>query len=199
MLFFLNDNIQHNKSGIEHAQIKRLHLFEMFDEPAKIVTRKYSNELHMVTAEAGIADEDFVNLFEPNATLLEKEEYGYVVASIGELSGEMPYTAFYARKSYLNENKETLIKFNNAINKGLEFVKNNDARTIAEKILPQFPDTSLDDLEKIVQRYKDSDSWLETTYISEEYFTNLEDLMIENDLLEEYVPYKDLIQNLNNE
>ena len=25
MLFFLNDNIQHNKSGIEHAQIKRLH------------------------------------------------------------------------------------------------------------------------------------------------------------------------------
>ena len=142
---------------------------------------------------------DFVNLFEPNATLLEKEEYGYVVASIGELSGEMPYTAFYARKSYLNENKETLIKFNNAINKGLEFVKNNDARTIAEKILPQFPDTSLDDLEKIVQRYKDSDSWLETTYIPEEYFTNLEDLMIENDLLEEYVPYTDLIQNLNNE
>ena len=111
----------------------------------------------------------------------------------------MPYTAFYARKSYLNENKETLIKFNNAINKGLEFVKNNDARTIAEKILPQFPDTSLDDLEKIVQRYKDSDSWLETTYIPEEYFTNLEDLMIENDLLEEYVPYTDLIQNLNNE
>ena len=64
MLFFLNDNIQHNKSGIEHAQIKRLHLFEMFDEPAKIVTRKYSNELHMVTEEAGIADEDFVNLFD---------------------------------------------------------------------------------------------------------------------------------------
>lgn len=64
MLFFLNDNIQHNKSGIEHAQIKRLHLFEMFDESAKIVTRKYSNELHMVTKEAGIADENFVNLFD---------------------------------------------------------------------------------------------------------------------------------------
>lgn len=64
MLFFLNDNIQHNKSGIEHAQIKRLHLFEMFNEPAKIVTRKYSNELHMVTEEAGIADENFVNLFD---------------------------------------------------------------------------------------------------------------------------------------
>lgn len=54
---------------------------------------------------------DFVNLFEPNATLLEKEGYGHVVASIGELSGEMPYTAFYARKSYLEENKELLEKF----------------------------------------------------------------------------------------
>lgn len=64
MLFFLNDNIQHNKSGIEHAQIKRLHLFEMYHESAKIVTRQYSNELHMVTEEAGIKDNDFVNLFD---------------------------------------------------------------------------------------------------------------------------------------
>lgn len=142
---------------------------------------------------------DFVNLFEPNATLLEKEGYGQVVASIGELSGEMPYTAFYAKKSYLNENKELLSKFDKAINKGLEFVKQNDARTIAEKILPQFPDTSLDDLEKIVERYKESDSWLETTFIKEEYFKNLEDLMIENDLLEDYVPYNELIQNFTNE
>ena len=142
---------------------------------------------------------DFVNLFEPNATLLEKEGYGQVVASIGELSGEMPYTAFYTKKSYLNENKELLSKFDKAINKGLEFVKQNDARTIAEKILPQFPDTSLDDLEKIVERYKESDSWLETTFIKEEYFKNLEDLMIENDLLEDYVPYNELIQNFTNE
>ena len=142
---------------------------------------------------------DFVNLFEPNATLLEKEGYGHVVASIGELSGEMPYTAFYARKSYLEENKELLEKFNNAINKGLQFVKGHDARTIAEVILPQFPDTSLDDLEQIVKRYMDSDSWLDTTFIKEEYFENLENLMIENDLLEDYVPYNDLIQNLSNE
>lgn len=142
---------------------------------------------------------DYVNLFEPNATLLEKEGYGTVVASIGELSGEMPYTAFYARKSYINENKDVLEKFNRALNKGLTFVKEKDAKTIAEKIVPQFPDTSLEDLEKIVNRYKESDSWLETTYIPEKYFKNLENLMIENDLLEDYVPYEELIQNLSNE
>ena len=125
--------------------------------------------------------------------------YSIAAASIGELSGEMPYTAFYARKSYINENKDLLEKFNNALNKGLTFVKENDAKTIAEKILPQFPDTSLEDLEKIVNRYKESDSWLETTYIPKEYFENLEKLMIENDLLNDYVPYEELIQNLSNE
>lgn len=64
MLFFLNDNIQHNKSGIEHAQIERLHLFEKYNEPAKIVTRQYSNEFHMVTEEANIDDHDLVNMFD---------------------------------------------------------------------------------------------------------------------------------------
>lgn len=64
MLFFLNDGIQENKSGIEHAQMKRLQLFKQFKQPAKIVTRQYSNELHLVTKHAGIADEDFVNLFD---------------------------------------------------------------------------------------------------------------------------------------
>lgn len=142
---------------------------------------------------------DYVNLFEPNATLLENEGYGHVVASIGKLSGEMPYTAFYTKKSYLNENKEVLKKFNEAINKGLEYVKNHTAREIAEIILPQFKDTSLDNLESFVNRYKESDSWLETTFIKEEYFKNLEKLMIENKLLDDYVPYNELIYNLSHE
>ena len=142
---------------------------------------------------------DYVNLFEPNAALLEKEGYGHVVASIGELSGEMPYTAFYARKSYINENEEILKKFNNALNKGITFVKENDALTTAEAIAPQFTDTKIEDLETIVKRYKDSDSWFDTTYIGEEYFKNLETLMIENDLLDDYVPYNELINNLTNE
>lgn len=142
---------------------------------------------------------DYVNLFEPNATNIEKEGYGYVVASIGELSGEVPYTAFYARKSYLKENKELLTKFTNAINKGLEFVKDNDANTIAEVILPQFPELSKNSLATIVDRYKKYDSWLDNPYITEESFTNLEDIMIENDILDKYVPYDKIINNLYNE
>lgn len=146
---------------------------------------------------AGVGD--FVNLFEPNATKLESEGFGKVVASIGELSGEMPYTAFYARKSYLENNKELLERFNNALNKGLNYTKTHTAREVAQVILPQFPDTSLDSLETIVKRYGESDSWLDTTFIKEEYFNNLQELILENKLIEEKVPYNKLINNLSHE
>ena len=142
---------------------------------------------------------DFVNLFEPNATLLEKEGLGYVVESIGKYSGEMPYTAFYTKKSFLENNQELLEKFNTAINKGLQFTEENSPKTIAQTIIKQFPDTKLNDLETIINRYKENDTWLKNTYISEEMVKNLEDIMIQNNLLEDYVPYNDLFQNLTNE
>ncbi len=140
---------------------------------------------------------EFVNLFEPNATKLEKEGYGYVVGSVGKLSGEMPYTAFYARKSYINENKDIIEKFNTAINNGLEYVNNHTDKEVAEVILPQFPDTSLNDVELIVKRYRDADTWLSNTTIFEESYKNLENIMIDNNLLDEYVPFNELVMNLN--
>ena len=138
---------------------------------------------------------DYVNLFEPTALKLENEGYGYVVQSIGMLSGEMPYTAFYARKSYIEKNEDTIKAFVRAINKGLEFVIENNSDVIAKTINKQFNDLSHDELTQVVKRYKESDSWLQTSYISEELLENLEDLMIDNNLLDDYVPYTDLIKN----
>lgn len=140
---------------------------------------------------------DFVNLFEPNATKLEKEGLGYVVGSIGELSGEMPYTAFYARKSFIQENKDIVNSFNKAINKGLEYVKTHNDKDVAEVILKQFPDSSLNDIELIVKRYRAADSWLDNTTISEESYKNLEDIMIDNELIKDYVPFDKLVINFN--
>lgn len=136
---------------------------------------------------------DYVNLFEPTALKLEKEGYGYVLQSIGLLSGEMPYTTFYARKSYIENNKEIIKSFTKAINKGLEFVKNNDEMKIAKSIYKQFPDLSLNDLSTIIKRYKDADSFLDSSYIEEKLLINLENLLIDNNLLKDYVPYNDLI------
>ena len=139
---------------------------------------------------------DFVDLFEPTATSVVKNSKACIVESIGKLSGEMPYTAFYARKSYLNKNNETLKDFTSAINKGLEFVKNNDAKTIAKVILPEFPDISLEDLTVIVDNYKKYDSWLSNPFINEQSFNNLQDILEDNKLIDKRMPYSKLINNL---
>ena len=139
---------------------------------------------------------DYVNLFEPTATTVVNVSNACIVDSIGRLSGEVPYTAFYARKSYLEENEELLRGFTRAIAKGLEFVLNNDSETTAKVILPQFPDSALNDIITIIDNYKEYDSWLNNPYISEESFNNLQDMLIDNNLLEDYVPYSNLIHNL---
>lgn len=138
---------------------------------------------------------DFVNLFEPNATLLEENGYGHVVASVGVMSGEVPYTAFYARKSYIEENPEIIEGFTKAIAKAITYTLENDATKVAEDIIDQFPDTDVSELALMIDRYKEYDCWLENPFVSEELFTNLEDFLIDFDLLSDYVPYEDLVNN----
>lgn len=138
---------------------------------------------------------DYVNLFEPTATKIEKEEYGYVVASIGEYSGEMPYTTFYSKKSYYDTNKDIIDKFKNAINKGLQYIKDNDEITIANAIKNEFPDEDINSLAIMIKRYKDYDCYLDNTNISEYSFNNLNEVLLDNNLIEEYAPYSLLVHN----
>lgn len=138
---------------------------------------------------------DFVTLFEPNALSVEKNGYGYVVAYIGELGGNVPYTAYNARTSYIENNKDIIKKFTKAINKGLEFVKNNSEEKIAECIIDFFPDTSMNDLIKIVKRYKDGNAWKENITINDEEFKHIQDIMKASNELDNYVEYDKLIFN----
>ena len=138
---------------------------------------------------------DYVNLFEPNATLLQKNNYGKVVASVGKMSGEVPYTAFYARKSYIENNKDIIKKFTNAINKGIKYTLNNNSLVVSKDIISLFPDTKVNDLKEMIDRYKEYDCWLSNPYISEKLFTNLEDFLIDFKLLDDYVPFNDLVNN----
>ena len=136
---------------------------------------------------------DFVSLFEPNATLVEKEGYGYIVASLGELGGVVPYTAYNTRISYLEENPDIIEKFTRAIQKGLDFVHENDSKTIAISIIEDFPDTKLEDLITVIDRYKEADTWPKTTNFTEESFNLLQDIMINANQLGKRVSYSDLI------
>lgn len=136
---------------------------------------------------------DFVTLFEPNALQIEQEGLGYVVASVGELGGVVPYTSYNAKKSYIEKNPEIIQGFTNAIQKGLDYVHNHSNEEVAEKILPYFPDTSLNDLTKIVERYRNADSWYKTTYINEDDFNHIQTIVEKAGELTKRVSYNDLV------
>ena len=140
---------------------------------------------------------DFVSLFEPNATMVQKEGYGYIVASLGELGGNIPYTAYNAKKSFIENNQDIIKKFTNAIQKGLDFVHNNDSKTIAEIIKVEFPDTKIEDLITAIEQYKKTDTWPSTTNFTEESFNHMQDIMINANQLNNKVSYKDLIYQVN--
>lgn len=139
---------------------------------------------------------DFVNLFEPNASNIEKNGYGFIVESIGKNEDTMPYTAFYTTKSFLDNNKETLKKYNKALNKGLEYIKKHNSHDIAMIIKNQFSDIDTKDLEKYIDNYKDIDSWYDNTFIPEEDFKSLQKLLIKNKLIDKEVPYNILVNNI---
>ena len=128
---------------------------------------------------------------------VESEGYGYVVASLGELGGNVPYTSYNARISYIENNPEIIKGFTRAIQRGLDFVNNNTSEVIAESILSFFPDTSLNDLIKVIDRYKNQDTWPDTTSFSEDSFNHLQDIMMAAGHLDNKVLYKDLIYIVN--
>lgn len=136
---------------------------------------------------------DFVTLFEPNALQIEQQGLGYVVASIGQLGGVVPYTSYSAKISYLEKNPEIIEKFTRAIQKGLDYVAQHSDKEVAKTILKQFPDTSLNDLESVIGRYRKADTWPKTTKFSEESFYHLQKIMKASGELDTEVDYSKLI------
>jgi len=138
-------------------------------------------------------DSDYTVEFEPFATSLEMEGNGYVVASLGEDSGYVPYTAYCAKKSYMEENPEIIQKFTNAIQKGMDFVNSHSADEIAEVIHPQFKETPIENVTKIVERYKAQDTWKTDLVFEKESFDLLQNILEEADELPARVPYEELV------
>lgn len=136
---------------------------------------------------------DFTAEFEPSATAIEAEGKGYVVASLGVDSGYVPYTAYCAKKSYIEKNPEIIQSFTNAIQKGLDYVNSHTSAEIAAVIAPQFTETDTDTLTKIVERYKSQDTWKGDTIFTEESFNLLTDILKQAGELNEDVPYDKLV------
>ena len=138
---------------------------------------------------------DYVALFEPVGSTLELEGSGHVVASIGAAAGDLPYTAYAAKKSFIEKNEELIVRFTRAIYKGQQFVKENTPERIAEVIKPAFPDTNPELLAKVVKRYKDQDTWPDNPKMTKESFERLQDIMETAGELDQRAVYEDVIIN----
>ena len=138
-------------------------------------------------------DADFTVEFEPHATLLEQKGDGYVVASLGEDSGYVPYTAFSAKKSYIEKNGNVIQAFTNALQKGMDYVQSHSPEEIADVIAPQFAETDKQALVTIVARYYDQDTWKDNLIFEKESFDLLQNILEDSKVLSERVPYENLV------
>ena len=142
-----------------------------------------------------IGSGDYVALFEPTASALEAEGKGYIVASVGAESGSIPYTAYFAQKSFIAENQDLIQRFTNAVAKGLAWVQTHTAEEVAEAIQSSFPDTDLETLTTVVRNYQEIDAWCATPDMTEESFQRLQDVMQEAGELDQTAPFSQIVDN----
>ena len=138
---------------------------------------------------------DFVTLFEPTASQIELSGKGHIVASVGKEAGEIPYTAYFAKKSYISSNSDIIKKFTNAIYKGQQYVQNHKSEEIANLIKDFFPDTDVNILSQAIESYREIDAWNKTPYMTEESFNLLQKIISDAGELEKLAPYSKIVNN----
>ena len=138
---------------------------------------------------------DYTTLFEPTATEVEQQGEGYVLASVGALAGEVPYTCYQVTRSALEEDRETIEAFLRAIYRAQKFVEESDARTVAEALAPAFSDASIDTLETVVLRYREIGAFATSPVMTEDAYERLLDIMEQAGELDARPPYAEIIQN----
>lgn len=182
------------KGGVPYMTFEYL-LKEKGLDPAKDLVLDDSIQFSLMAGAFSGSEAEYVTLFEPTASMIEQEGKGYILTSIGQESGEIPYTAYCAKKSYISENEDLIQRFTNAIHKGLVWVNEHTAEEVAKVILDSFPDTDLPLMTTVVQRYKDMDAWKTDPVLEEEAFNKLQTVMESAGELSVRAPYDKVVNN----
>lgn len=161
----------------------------------KNITFDDSVQFAMMTGAFTGGTGDYVTMFEPTASMIEKEGKGYIVASVGAESGEIPYTAYMASKSFIEKNPELIQKFVNALYRGQLWVEKATAEEIADVIAPSFPDTDKELLTASVNSYKAIDAWNQTPVMNREAFERLQMVITEAGELKQKAPFDKVVNN----
>ncbi|WP_338777840.1 ABC transporter substrate-binding protein [Metabacillus sp. FJAT-52054] len=136
---------------------------------------------------------DYVQLFEPTASIFEKEGKGHIVASFGTESGLIPYTTFMSKESFIKKNGDSVQKFTNAIQKAQSWVEKHSAKEIADAITEHFEDTDPSLIETVVSRYKEQDSFAKDPILDEKEWENLQNIMNEAGELPKHIDHSKLV------
>lgn len=163
--------------------------------PQKDLVLDDSIDFDLMASAFSTGKADFVTLFEPTASQIELSGKGYIVASVGEEAGEIPYTAYFAKKSYIEKNNNIIQSFTDAIYKGQQYVQTHTSKEIAELIKGFFPDTDIDMLANAIESYRKIDAWNTTPYMEEKDFNLLQDIIYDAGELEKYAPYSEVVNN----
>lgn len=164
-------------------------------DPEKDVTLDTSISFDLMAGAFSAGNADYVSLFEPTASATEQSNAGYIVASIGAQTDEVTYTTYFATSEYIEQNKDVIQSFTNAIDKGLEWVRNHSAEEIADAIDEYFPSTERELLLTVIQNYIDIDPWNTTPVVSEKGFNLLQTIMEEAGQLDKRVNFNDVVDN----
>ena len=160
------------------------------------ITMNYDIQFNLIAPTFANGTGDYVTLFEPTASQLVQEGKGYIVSSIGQASGEIPYTAFMAKKSYIDKNGDKLEKFLNCIYKATQYVMNTDNDIVAKVLAPQFAGTSEQLISASLKNYKDNDTWVSTPAMTKASFDKLQDVMQNAGELETRANFDDIVNNV---
>lgn len=137
----------------------------------------------------------YCTLFEPTATNVAQQSNGHIVASLGELSGSIPYTCFATKQSYLKEHSEQAEKFLKAVAKGYDYIISNDNETVARALLKSFEGNTVDELAVAVKHYKEINSWSNDMILTEESFTNLMNVLLNAKVISKASNWSDVVDN----
>ena len=159
------------------------------------VTINYNVQYDLIAAAFNGGTGDFCTMFEPAATNFELAGKGYLVASVGEEAGDIPYTCFCAEKNYLEKNGDKVKRFLAALQKGVAFVKDNSAETIAKAVAPSFADTSESVLTSAIANYKRIGAYVEDMTLKKEDFDHLQDIIISAGVMSKKADYDKLVDN----
>lgn len=137
---------------------------------------------------------DYVTLFEPTATLTQNAKEGYIVASLGEQTDNIPYTNYFCSKSYMEENPDIIQKFTNAIYKGVQYVYSHTALEIATSIQSFFTSSTIEELTIVMERYLAIEAWAKTPVMDKDSYELFLDIMEEANELDKRTPYEKIVE-----